>query len=65
MASPRPDHGADGAGTRRRVSIQTHAPRPPRAANDNPTPLTHRLYRILPLAAALIILLWALWDLGP
>ncbi len=65
MANPRPDRAADGVGTRRGASIQMHAPRPPRAANDNPTSLTRRLYQMFPLVAALVILFWALWNVVP
>jgi hypothetical protein len=65
VASPRPDRGGGGAGALRRATILRGAPHPPRAANDNPARLGYRVVRILLFVAALILMSWALWTLGP
>ncbi|HKT19497.1 MAG TPA: hypothetical protein VJR47_15720 [Stellaceae bacterium] len=65
MASPRPDRSGGGAGALRRATVLRTAPRPPRAANDNPASFAYRLFRIFPFLMALVLLTWALWNLGP
>jgi len=64
VVSPRPDRAADVGGGARRTAIDLRATRPTRPANDNTAGLALRLYRVLPLVAALLVLV-LLWNLLP
>jgi hypothetical protein len=58
VAEPRLARILDADFATRRVAIDTHADRPARAANDNGRSGAHRLYRLWPLAAALLLVIW-------
>jgi hypothetical protein len=60
VASARRDRGGATGGSARRSVIDFYAARPPLPANDNVTGLALRLVRLLPLAAALGLLLFVL-----
>jgi hypothetical protein len=58
VAKPRVARIVDADLARCRVAIGAHADRPARAANDNGMSRAHRLHRLWPLAAALLLLIW-------
>jgi hypothetical protein len=57
VASPRRDRVGATGGTARRAAVHLRAARPPLPANDNTTGFALRLMRVMPLAAALGLLL--------
>jgi hypothetical protein len=60
VAKPGLDRIVDADVARRRFAIDQRAHRPARAANDNGIALARNLDRLWPLAAALLVLVWAL-----